>query len=242
MTSVIFKQVQNKRKQWNPISPTTNEYAIEGAEDTINRCLALRLLELPVKDLILDGLSKIEKGLIGKLGVETLLRNTLDEDKHDTALNNIVKVYPDYDSKLENEAKIILKAWLSHIDFPITKVAVLENGVFFVILPIYRFLGGSALRKTAFDISADEVNHVQSHKEAAKLTNNRPSKSLDQLRKDTVAWLLQNLNLKSYTKDKFMKASDDLMYRGITDELNFTQTYSQIAFFETRNTNLPTYS
>jgi hypothetical protein len=243
--SNIFEQVQNKRKKWTPITPVDNEYASVGAEDTINRCLALRVLELPVREFIQEGLNKLEKALIGDIGVQALLRNVEDEEKHDTALNNIVNVYPDYKKnkeKIEKEASIIAQAWILHPDFPITKAAVLENGIFFVILPLYRFYGGSALRTSALDISSDEVNHVQSHREAARLSNYRPSSSLDKLRKDTINWIIQNFNVKGYDRAKLMKASDDLMYKGITDQLNFTQTYTQLAFFEKPLTKLPSYS
>ena len=238
----VFQQVEAKRKSWTPINPTENEKVKSGAEDTISRCLALRCLEIPVKEFIVDGLARKESLAIGEDGIRTLSRNILDEEKHDLAFNNCVKIYADYDSSLEKQAEQIRDAWLNHPDFPITKAAVLENGVFFVALPIYRLFGSSSMRTTAIDVSADEVGHVQSHRYAAMLTNFKPSRSLDKLRKDTVAWIVDKFNVPGHTKDKFIKASDDLMYRGITPQLEETKSYQVFAFFEKSNQVLPRYS
>lgn len=238
----LYSQVNSRRKEWEPICPTAIETAVEGAEDTISRGLALRKLELPVKEFILEGISRPETKSLGEEAISSLMRNTEDEEKHDTALNNCTVVYRDYNPKDEVIVDQILDAWKTHPDHPITKTAVLENGVFFVLLPLYRQFGGSALRMTSMDISADEINHVQIHRYVSKKLGQRPSKSLDDLRKATIAWLVANFSVVGYSKDKFVKASDDLMYRGITDELEFTKTSTVPAFFERRNSTLPYYS
>lgn len=247
MTVSIFEQVNNKRKQWTPITPIREETIYpqyEGAKDTLNRALALKNLELPVKAFIEEGLSRLESDIIGLDGIETLKRNTLDEEKHDIALNNCTSVFPEYNPKYDLEANVIKKAWEEHPDFPITKTAVLENGIFFVILPLYRQYGTPSLRTTAFDISADEVGHVQSHRYAAKLSGHAPSPSLDKLRKATVDWLVSTLNIPAsgVNKDTFMRISDELMYKGITPHLENTKSYQVMAFFEKSNDVLPRYA
>lgn len=241
----IFEQVDAKRKAWTPISPIEAETLKpehEGAIDTISRCLALRSLELPVKEFIKEGLSKLEEKVIGKDGINTLNRNIEDEERHDIALNNCVKVFSNYLPSYEQVANHIKDAWVNHPDFPITKAAMLENGIFFVVLPIYRQFGSPSMRTTALDISADEVGHVQSHRYAAMLSGFKPSTSLDRLRKDTVAWIVDKFSIPGVNKDKFIKASDDLVYRGITPELDETRSYQVMAFFEKNNSVLPRYS
>lgn len=238
----IYQQVEQKRKVWTPVKPTKAEFPTEGAEDTISRCLALRSLEMPVKAFIEEGLNRKETHIIGEEGLKSLQRNIQDEEKHDIALNNCTAVTATYDNSVEKEAQELTKAWVEHPDFPITKAAVLENSVFFVVLPIYRLFGGVSLRAASLDISADEINHVQLHRHIAKQVGFKPSKSLDELRKATVQWFMQKFNVTGYKKESFIKSSDDLLYKGITKELNFTQSYQVHAFFEKTNDSLPAYA
>lgn len=239
-TATVYSQASSRRKNWLPISPTSAQTCTEGAEDTISRCLSLTDLEISVLNFINEGISKDEQHKITPEGVECLLRNVEDEEKHLEALTNCRKVFKDY--KHYKEAEAICKVWESHPDFPITKAATLENAVFFVILPIYRQFGTVSLRTTAVDISADESIHAQTHRYAAMQVGHRPSKSLDNLRKQTVAWLLEGFNVKGFDKDTFIRASDNLMYRGVAPELNFTQTYQVHSFFEKANDDLPYYN
>lgn len=238
----FYTEVDTRRKAWQPVSPIQQEFAVKGAENTVSRAFALRLLELPVKEFIIEGLSRADSQGLGEDGKACLMRNTQDEERHDTALNNCVSVYADYNKQDEVTAKQILAAWNSLEDHPILKVACMENGVFFVLLPILRQFAGPSARTTALDISADEVLHVQSHRYASKELNQRPSLKLDNLRKATVAWMVEKLNVAGYTKEQFMKASDNLMYKGIAPELNFTKTYTVPSFFEKNNSVLPYYN
>lgn len=237
----FYQDVSKRRKEWVPIKPTALEYAEEGTADLISRCVALRALELPVKDLILDGLSRKESSIITQEGKDALIRNTLDEERHDIALNNCVAVFGNYDSSYEQEVDSIVAAWTEHPDSPILKAAVLENGIFFMILPLLRRFGGAGMRTTSMDISADEICHVMLHRHVAMKLGNKPSKSLDQLRKATVDWIVRNFKHPQTTADKLREASDNLMYKGVSDELNFTQSYQVPAFFENSNSVLPYY-
>ena len=86
----------------------------------------------------------------------------------------------------EAEAERIKKAWLELDRHPVLKAVVLERSVFFVLLPIFRFLGDTGLRTTSADISRDEQTHVccQTLSYARRLDLNltRPSTILDALR------------------------------------------------------------
>ncbi len=129
----------------------------EGSEETLLRCLSLRALELPVKEMLAQGL---ERDLPDDPGVIPALRsNMTDEDKHDRALNYIVDVHGT-DARAEREAQNILTAWYQAPEHPILKTAILERSVFFVLLPFFRFNGDVGIRTVASDISRDEQTHV----------------------------------------------------------------------------------
>lgn len=238
----IYAEVDAKRKNWVPVQPATPDHADQEAVDLLSRCLSLRVLEIPVKEFILDGLSKVDKAVIGDEGYNSLMRNTEDEERHDIALANCVAVFKDYDSTHEKEALNILSAWNAHPDHPILKAAVLENDIFFMILPLLRRFGGPSLRTTSIDISADEVGHVILHRHVAQEFNQRPSKSLDSLRKATVDWISHRFVHKDIDAEKMRNASDNLMYRGIAPELDFTKSFQVPAFFERSNDSLPYYA
>jgi len=237
----LYERVSSRRKVWSPIFPSAQEQATQGAEDTISRCLSLTNLEISVQDFIGQGLSKSDAHKLGEDGKECLLRNAEDEDKHLTALTNCCKVYKDY--KLHVDAEGICQAWNAHPDFPITKAAVLENAIFFVILPIYRTYGTLSLRTTSLDISADESIHAMSHRHAAQQFGYKPSKSLDNLRKQTAAWLIETFAVPNVDKELFMRSSDSLMYKGVAPELAaMSQNYTVHSFFEKSSQTLPYYS
>lgn len=240
MALTIYQQVQNRRKSWLPISPQSKEYTT--APGIISRALSLRILEIPVKEFILDGLSRKEAQLIGDEGVKCLLRNVEDEERHDTALNNCVNVLGNYNPKYEKTAAQFAEAWINHPDHPIAKAAALENGIFFLILPLMRKYGSPSLITTSVDISADEVGHVQSHRYATTQMNQKVSKSLDNLRKATAAWIIGQFSSGKLNPETLMKASDNLMYNGVAPELDFSQASNVPAFFENRNDTLPYYS
>lgn len=243
MTQTIYEKVAAKRKNWQPITPTSKESCTEGMEDLLSKALCFRFLELPVYDFIMDGLSRSETSMIGDAGKDALIRNTEDEVRHDTALNNCVAVFSNYNKSFEEEATQIVDAWIAHPDHPILKAAMLENSLFFLILPLFRRFGGDALRITSIDISADEVNHVQIHRHVAKELNQKPSRSADNLRKQTVDWLVSGFaGVDEITADLLRSASDNLLYKGVAPELNFSRSFQVPAFFERRNDTLPYYA
>ena len=154
-----YLKVMSRKRTWTPVAVDKGQ-VIEGSEDTLKRCLALRTLELPVKEMLQQGL---ERELPDDPGVITALRsNQADEDKHDRALQFIVDVHG-VDERAEREAERIRSAWLSDPSHPILKTAILERSVFFVLLPFFRFNGDMGIRTVASDISRDEQTHTLIH-------------------------------------------------------------------------------
>lgn len=237
----------DKRKTWKPNNPAPNS-AISAAPLTIERGLMLRGLEIPVKEFILEGVERSDMTKLGQGALQVLMRNTEDEDRHDLALNRCADAHKInggiFDSfPMEQEAQGIIAEWQALDVHPFTKAAVLENGVFFVLLPLFNLYGFQALRETSQWISQDERLHVQTHRAAAQLLGARPTKELDDLRVYTVEWLLTDLAQEADqdTYDRFRKSSDMLMSRGLS-ALNETQFASYQAFFETKRNHFADYN
>jgi hypothetical protein len=235
-----YTKISSRKRTWTPVAVTKGTVKV-GAEETLYRCLALRTLELPVKEMLAQGL---EKHLPDDPGVLPALQsNMADEDKHDLALSYIVDAHG-VDPKAELEAERIRKAWLDLPEHPILKTAILERSVFFVLLPFFRFNGDMGIRTVASDISRDEQTHTAIHAMVAHDIGEKTTPALNKLRRATVAWAMDRLGHSSdkhLNKDYWLRCSDGLYYQGKAPELADTQRSRMPAFFETSNVNLPQY-
>ena len=239
MKSPYTKLVERKRK-WTPVAVTRGKL-LEGSEDSIYRALALRVLELPVKEFLQQGLEKDLPDIPGV--VEALESNQKDEDKHDLGFQYICNAHGT-DPDAEDEAQSILKAWLEAPEHPILKAAILERSVFFVLLPFYRFCGDIGMRTLAADISRDEQTHVAIHGMVAHDLGLKNTKRLNKLRKDTVDWVMNGMDSpknKYLNKDFWMNQSHNLYLRGKAEGLADTKRARMPSFFEASNQNLPKY-
>lgn len=233
-----------KRKSWAPSSPTPNS-GTALAPKTIQRGLLLRALEIPVQQFILDGIERSDMNKLGEGALPALLRNTEDEDKHDLALSRCAaaQIAPKATDNLQDDARDIVAAWVNLDLHPFTKAAVLENGVFFVLLPLFNQYGFQALREASQWISQDERVHVQTHRAAAQLLKARPNKEINDLRVYTVEWLLKDLaeEVSAEIYQKYRNSSDSLMHRGLS-ALDQTQFASYQGFFETNRAHFAKYN
>ena len=239
MSTSYFDVVARKRS-WTPVAVDKGQL-VEGSEDSLFRALALRTLELPVKDFLQQGL---DKDLPDVPGVrEALLSNQADEDKHDLGLSYVVAAHGT-NAKAELEAKRIRDAWLADPSHPILKASILERSVFFVLLPYFRFNGDIGIRTLAADISRDEQTHVAIHGMVAHDLGLKSNPGLNKLRKATVHWVMDGLGTsdnKYLDKDFWLRQSDNLYTRGKAEGLADTQRARMPAFFEASNVNLPAY-
>tara|TARA_B100000035_G_scaffold249771_1_gene218641 strand:+ start:1212 stop:1931 length:720 start_codon:yes stop_codon:yes gene_type:complete len=236
-----YTKIVQKKRSWTPLQVTKGAFA-EGSDETMKRCLALRTLELPVKEMLQQGL---EKDLPDDPGVIPALQsNMLDEDKHDLGFQYVVDAHG-VDEKAEREAVMIRKAWLEAPEHPILKTAILERSVFFVLLPFYRFTGDAGLINLSSDVSRDEQTHVAIHAMVAHDLGLKSTPNLNKLRKATVHWamdLLGTSDNKYLNKDFWLRQSDNLYTRGKADDLGATRRSVMPAFFETNNNDLPQYA
>ena len=236
-----YLKVMSRKRAWTPVAVDKGELK-QGSEDAIFRALALRTLELPVKEMLSQGL---ERDLPDDPGViPALTSNMKDEDKHDLALSYVVDAHGT-NPKYELEAQKIREAWLRDPSHPILKTAILERSVFFVLLPMFRFNGDMGLRSVAADISRDEQTHVLLHAMCAKDLGEVTTPALNKLRRATVAWVMDGLSTnhedKYLDKDFWLKSSDSLYTQGKAPGLADTQRARMPSFFETSNVNLPKY-
>lgn len=235
-----YTQLVSRKRAWTPLAVTKGELK-PGSEETILRCLALRTLELPVKEMLAQGL---EKELPDDPGVlPALISNMADEDKHDLALNLVVDIHGT-DAGAEREAQAIRKSWLELPEHPILKTAILERSVFFVLLPFFRFCGDVGIRCVASDVSRDEQVHTAVHAMCAHDLGYQSTPALNKLRRATVAWAMDKLGHSSdkhLNKDFWLRQSDSLYFQGKAPGLADTQRARMPSFFETSNVNLPKY-
>lgn len=229
-----------KKRPWQAVAVDKGPVQ-EGSEDTLGKLLALRHLELPVKDFLEQGLAR---ELPSTPGIEEALRhNQEDEARHDEALNYIVAAHG-ANAQAEKDVEGILKAWQGHPAHPILKAAVLERSIFFVVLPFFRFNGDMGIRTVAADISRDEITHVGVHSLVSKELGEEAGASLNKLRRATALWAFDALKSSSnkwLDKDFWLKQSDSLFERGKAEGLAETQRSRVPAFFEASNTCLPSY-
>jgi hypothetical protein len=235
-----YLEMLAKKRPWQA-TQVENAPVKQGSEETLYRALALRHIELPVKDLLQQGL---ERDLPSTPGViEALHSNQKDEERHDEALNYVAAAYG-VDQKAESEVMNILKAWMEHPAHPIHKVSIIERSIFFVALPFFRFNGNIGMRTVSADISRDEQVHCGVHGLVAKELNEKDSESLNKLRAATAAWLFEKLGRhedKWLDKDAWMKRSERLFWEGKAPDMAESRASRMISFFEAPNTCLPSY-
>jgi len=237
-----YIQLHQRKRTWTPVAVTAGSL-LDGGEEVIQRALALRCLEIPVGDFITDAM----KGDLPDIkGCKELLQsNVIDEEKHDIALNYAAQAH-NVPAAFEREAAKIRDTWLELDRHPVLKAVVLERSVFFVLLPIFRFLGDTGLRTTSADISRDEQTHVAANTLVCEGLGLTSDKTLNSLRRATVAWVLQSLKgdteHKHLSSNFWMNSSDSLYTSGKATGLIETRASRMPAFFETNNVNLPQYA
>tara|TARA_B100000214_G_scaffold181789_1_gene131116 strand:+ start:3339 stop:4070 length:732 start_codon:yes stop_codon:yes gene_type:complete len=237
-----YIHLHERKRTWTPVQVDAGTL-LEGGEEVIQRALALRCLEIPVGDFISEAMKGDLPDVKGCK--ELLISNVEDEDKHDIALNYAAQAHK-VPAKFEREAAHICKTWLELDRHPVLKAVVLERSVFFVLLPIFRFLGDTGLRTTSADISRDEQTHVAANTLVCEQLGLKSDKHMNALRRATIAWVLQPLQAKHesrYLSGNFwMTNSDHLYSKGKAAGLIETRSSRMPAFFETNNINLPQYA
>lgn len=234
-----YQKLLARKRTWTPIQSTAGKLK-EGSEETIFRALALRHMELPVGDFIQDACSNE----IPEASRALLESNIKDEERHDLALGYITNALG-VDEQAEKEALRLRQAWIEHPDHPVLKAMVAERAIFFVLLPFFRFNGDAGLRTVSADISRDEQVHVAANSLVCRELGLTVSPSLDKLRKATIAWVMQPLGEaddKYLNRQFWLDQSDSLMYSGKAEGLIETQRARMPAFFETSNSDLPSYA
>lgn len=241
---VFYQNQINRKRAWKPVCGVKTPIT-PGAETVIGRCLTLRVLELDVKSWVDTVRNTPEFPLVPE-AVRCLELASEEEKQHDLVLNMAAQRFGDLISHQDQQTAYQLQTlWREHPDHPIVKAGVLESSVFFVLLPILRLLSGSAtLRVISNDISADENRHAAQNRQMAIDLGYSWSPSLDRLRRETVAWMVETLNVPGHhlgNPQPWLQSSDTLLERMEAPLLMDTRRPSYIAFFEHANSGLPIY-
>ena len=238
-----YTKLLERKRTWTPVKPTKGE-----VKDLVLKKPSSVLSQYVIWSYQLENLflRDLEKEV--PQAARTLLEsNVKDEIKHDLALGFIVESHG-ADPIAEMEAIRLRDAWIQHPDHTITKALVAERAIFFVLLPMFRFLGDAALRTVSADISRDEQIHVATNSfVCAELGSSFLALALDKLRKATISMGTttpkRKQSLDKYLDKKFwLDASDQLMYQGKAPQFSDTKAARMPAFFEHANTNLPQYA
>ena len=242
MSQTKYEYILDRKRTWTPV-PVTAGKLKDGGEDVVRRALALRALEIPVGNFIsssMKGDLPKDKGVI-----ELLESNVKDETNHDIALNYAAQAHK-VPERYEAEAQVITKQWLEVDAHPVLKAKVIESSVFFVLLPIFRFLGDTGLRSVAQDVGRDELTHTACNAAVCEAIGATPDKTMDNLRRATVSWVVQSLqgehSDKHLSSNWWLQRSDDLFHTGKSSEFANTRVSSMPAFFEADARDLPMYA
>lgn len=242
-TDFYIKQYQRRRK-WEVIPVSNKQSWTEEATRTLQKALAVSALELPVMDMIYDEANKHHN--LEEPVLKLLMANAEDEIKHDKALGRLKEILPPKSEDISFMNDVVKEAArLGEQMSPITVAGALEVSIFFVVLPMYRFLGGSAFRTIANDISNDENIHVATNVNLARDWGYKRRPSLNRLRLDVMDWLTEDLpefnNNKYLSSNHWMKASHNLYHNNKSEELAETKKAVMPSFFERSNHDLPIY-
>ena len=240
-----YLHLHQRKRTWTPVEVSAGQL-LSGGEEVIQRALALRCLEIPVGDFLTEAMKgDLPEGKDAEGCRELLLSNVEDEIKHDIALNYAAEAHK-VPAQFEKEAAHICKTWLELDRHPVLKAVILERSVFFVLLPIFRFLGDTGLRTTSADISRDEQTHVAANTLVCQALDLKSDKTLNNLRRATINWVTQPLQSEGSHRhlsgNFWLNQSDSLYATGKALGLTDTRASRMPAFFETNNVNLPQYA
>ena len=240
-----YIHLHQRKRTWTPVEVSAGQL-LSGGEEVIQRALALRCLEIPVGDFLKEAMKgDLPQGSDAE-GCRALLESNVDDEiKHDIALNFAATAHK-VPEQFEKEAAHICKTWLELDRHPVLKAVILERSVFFVLLPIFRFLGDTGLRTTSADISRDEQTHVAANTLVCQALDLKADKTLNNLRRATVNWVLQPLqgeaSHRHLSGNFWLGQSDSLYATGKALGLTDTRASRMPSFFETSNVNLPQYA
>jgi len=224
----FYKKLKARRRGWDVIKPTDKQNCVAGSEKTLSKALALSELEIPVGNWITQELAKNPD--IPQFLIDFLQENIEDEVKHDEVLKNLRDVFPVQEDDIEQAKSFAEEAnRLAEIYSPLVLAGALETSVFFVVLPMYRFLGGVAFRT------------VSRYKDLGYRRGN----SIEKLRKNIIDWLVADLPTTSDNRylhaDFWHISSRNLYTQGSSKNLSETKRAVMPSFFESSNNALAIY-
>ncbi|MFO0174543.1 MAG: hypothetical protein ACK51W_19020, partial [Aphanizomenon sp.] len=98
--------------------------------------------------------------------------------------------------QIESESRSLVSKWLKMGEkyHPVLVTWVAEQSIFFPVLTLYRRLGGTQLAMVSAEIIRDESIHARTNGTIAKLLGLSIPLDLDDLRQETIEWLVSDLD------------------------------------------------
>lgn len=232
-----YTQFIDRKRAWSApyeCNPDANPDPSE--HETVQKCLALAMaLEIPVGDLVLDGLHLKRNYRKLPSDVEyALIHNANDEATHYEAFSVAYKGHQVESTPFDSDMAALLHG-LPVGYHPVYLAGYLELGVFMVTLSMLRRYGSSPVQTLVADVSRDESTHVLTN--WALTDEYSLGTEGDRLRKwrhDVMTWLTSSLpNEGKYTPSFWLEQSDSLINKRRADGLEFTKAAIVPAFFET---------
>jgi len=250
--TVTFQQLYNARcdksgnpHYWKPQPISATPFAFDGdfgIRESLEKILASSdYLEIDVREYTGEVWRKLQ-GEVSPTCKKLLQRNVHDETVHSDAIKLCCAAYP-VSEKVRQEAQNISERWRSACGHPIQKAYLLEVSVFLACsLPLLLRTGGHSLTWVTTQISRDEQVHVALNKYlSVKLCGAEIPEELRQLRRDTVAWLTDGLDIAQWRINQkwFLDRSDEMVSQGASRKLTgFTSASRYAPPFEDENSKL----
>ena len=238
-----YIHLHQRKRTWTPVQVSAGQL-LNGGEEVIQRALALRCLEIPVGDFISDAMKGDLPDVKGCK--ELLASNVVDEENHDIALNYSLLQRMESPLGLRRKLHTFVKRGLN-----LTGIRSLRPWCLSVpsSLSYCQSSDSSEIQdyaRQALTSARDEQTHVAANTLVCEALGLKSDKTLNNLRRATVAWCLQSLkgeaDHKHLSSNFWLASSDSLYTRGKAEGLAETRASRMPAFFETANQNLPQYA
>lgn len=232
----IFFEFERERVEWEP-QAVKQDYTFpyqKAIEACFSRCISLSLqLELPVGSFIS---AIVEESKIPITAKQGLIKNILDEEKHEKAFRRISECFKcnEEDKIQANKYRI---ACVQHKVNPLIKSRDLETIVFIPLQSVLRYYSGSeSLERVIGFISRDEYRHLNYNWEVSCILDIGFNSDFESLLTSINKWLFEPLKDVPLDYNFWMNCTSDMLEQGKSKKLEDLFHYGiHLAPFEISN-------
>lgn len=241
----FYRQLLNERQNWIPVempSEPIKSSGSDGVKETLGRVIALSLYMEDQVGAYIGQATRSELNLPDS-AITLLKSNIKDEKRHERQFELAAIAYP-VSKETMLEAQAITHWWNVNSDHTLSKAKEIETGIFIVAQAILRYFGGQSLDRMAADISLDEWRHLQTNWSVCEDLGLTSSFRLNQLRIDTLEWLVSGLAYPGVDSNFWRRQSDAMVENGEAPEMDTlfrNVPVPHLSFFEVSNSHISFY-